>query len=294
MITSIEAVGSGAPGTAGGDCVGEYPGNGGNGGGGGARAVKYNVSVTPGTGMTVYVGNGSATYSGLYFSGWLCLAYSAQGETGGQAAWGYVGDYISSGTNGSDGAMGTGGGSGYATGGLGGNGGNSDYGSGGVGGNPGGYGAGTYNGSPGGNGGNWGAGGGGGGGGGFFGGVNGPGGAGGSQWQGFVQIIYTPYVARPPTVTSVSPTFGSPGGGQSVVITGTNFDNGVSAVKFGAINANSFVVNSATQITAVTPQHAYGVFDVIVTNVDGTSVTSSADYYTFKASGLFNAPMGGL
>ena len=295
FITSIESVGSGAPGTAGGDCSAFFPGNGGNGGGGGARAVKYNVAVTPGTGMTVYAGNGSGTYSGLYSSiaGWLCLAYSAQGSTGGQAAWGYVGDYISNGSSGVTGDPGTGQGSDLATGGKGGNGGTSDYGGAGLGGTPGGQVYGQAFGNPGGNATNWGSGGGGGGGGGYLA-VQGPGGAGGAAYQGFVQIIYTPYVARPPTVTSVSPSFGSPGGGQSVVITGTNFDNGVSAVKFGATNASSFVVNSSTQITAVTPQHAYGIFDVMVTNVDGTSATSSSDHYTFKATGLFNAPMGGL
>ena len=68
----------------------------------------------------------------------------------------------------------------------------------------------------------------------------------------------------------------------------------VSAVKFGTDNAASYIVNTATQITAVTPQHAAGTFDVRVVNVDGTSATSGADLFTFKASGGFNSPMLGF
>ena len=65
------------------------------------------------------------------------------------------------------------------------------------------------------------------------------------------------YLAPLPTVTSVSPASGSTNGGTSVVITGTNFVN-VTGVEFslnggGTMAATSFVVNSPTQITAVTP-----------------------------------------
>ena len=78
------------------------------------------------------------------------------------------------------------------------------------------------------------------------------------------------------------------------MVTGTNFDNSVSGVKFGTVPATSYVVNSSTQITAVSPQHVTGIFDIFVTNVDGTNSSSSSDYYTFKASAGFNIPMGGL
>src|SRR6266702_4456930 len=56
--------------------------------------------------------------------------------------------------------------------------------------------------------------------------------------------------ASAPTVTGVSPTSGTTLGTTSVTITGTNL-TAASAVKFGATNASSFVVNSATSITAV-------------------------------------------
>jgi hypothetical protein len=42
---------------------------------------------------------------------------------------------------------------------------------------------------------------------------------------------------------------------QTVVITGTNF-TGATAVRFGAVPATSFTVESATQITAISPPQA--------------------------------------
>ena len=60
-------------------------------------------------------------------------------------------------------------------------------------------------------------------------------------------------VPPPVVVTSFSPNFvcGQAGGAQ-VVITGSNF-TGTTAVQFNGIAATSFVINSDTQITAVTP-----------------------------------------
>lgn len=56
------------------------------------------------------------------------------------------------------------------------------------------------------------------------------------------------YLDPTPTITSLSTTLSAIG--NTVVITGTNFTS-VLAVKFGGVNAASFIVNSATQITAV-------------------------------------------
>ncbi|MCE0539203.1 IPT/TIG domain-containing protein, partial [Kineosporia rhizophila] len=84
----------------------------------------------------------------------------------------------------------------------------------------------------------------------------------------------------PPTVSAVSPARGPLGGGNSVVITGTGL-TGASAVKFGATNASSFTVNSATQITAVAPAGSLGTIDVTVTTTGGTSAVSSADQYAY-------------
>ena len=86
---------------------------------------------------------------------------------------------------------------------------------------------------------------------------------------------FTYVTILPPTVTGVSPSTGSGAGGTSVTITGTSL-NGATAVKFGNTAAASFVVNSATSISAVSPAGT-GVVDITVTTALGTSATGSAD-----------------
>ncbi|WP_229168697.1 Ig-like domain repeat protein [Bradyrhizobium altum] len=54
-------------------------------------------------------------------------------------------------------------------------------------------------------------------------------------------------------------------------------------MRFGAVNATSFVVNSSERITAVAPAGT-GTVDVTVTNPSGTSSTSPVDQYTYVAS----------
>ncbi|MEU8569589.1 IPT/TIG domain-containing protein [Streptomyces pathocidini] len=77
------------------------------------------------------------------------------------------------------------------------------------------------------------------------------------------------YVAGP-VVSSISPDEGPIAGGTVVTITGTGF-SGATAVTFDGIPAVSFTVDSATQITAVTPGHTAGAASVIVTGPGGTS-----------------------
>ena len=79
-------------------------------------------------------------------------------------------------------------------------------------------------------------------------------------------------VAACPTITSFTPTFGPVG--TSVTITGTNF-TGATPVTFNNVAA-TFVVNSATQITATVPATAT-TGKVKVTNPAG-SATSTADF----------------
>jgi len=85
-----------------------------------------------------------------------------------------------------------------------------------------------------------------------------------------------------PTVTELEPPAGPVVGGNSVVITGTNFI-GVTLVKFGTKNALEFEVDSATQITAVAPAGAAGTtVDVRVTTPGGTSaITALASKYSY-------------
>jgi methionine-rich copper-binding protein CopC len=95
---------------------------------------------------------------------------------------------------------------------------------------------------------------------------------------------YAGAVSTPPAVTGVSPNGGGLPGGTTVTLTGTNFI-GATAVFFGGIAANSFTVNSSTQITAVAPASAVaGAVDVTVTTPGGTSATSSADRFTYVAA----------
>jgi hypothetical protein len=89
--------------------------------------------------------------------------------------------------------------------------------------------------------------------------------------------------ASAPTVTAVSPTSGTTAGGTAVTITGTNF-TGSTGVSFGSTAAASFVVNSSTSITAVSPPEAAATIDITVTTYAGTSGTSSSDHYTYSAA----------
>ena len=61
----------------------------------------------------------------------------------------------------------------------------------------------------------------------------------------------------PPTISSVSPGFGSVAGGTTVTIIGTNFQTGA-MVALGNLAATSVAVVNATTITAVTGAHAGG------------------------------------
>jgi hypothetical protein len=70
-----------------------------------------------------------------------------------------------------------------------------------------------------------------------------------------------------PTISNVNPTAVSISGGTSVVITGTNLA-GALAVTFGNYPAASFVINSSTQITAISPVLVAGGYKV---SVDGAA-----------------------
>lgn len=84
-----------------------------------------------------------------------------------------------------------------------------------------------------------------------------------------------------PTVSGLSPTSGSTGGGTSVTISGTNF-TGATSVTFGGTSV-AFTVTSGTRITASSPAHPAGVVDVRVTTGGGQSAVANADKFTFVA-----------
>jgi hypothetical protein len=94
---------------------------------------------------------------------------------------------------------------------------------------------------------------------------------------------YTFNLASVPSVTSISPTSGTTGGGTSVTLTGTNF-TGATSVLFGTVPAASFTVNSATSITATSPAEPAATVDITVLTPSGSSTTGSGDHYTFSAA----------
>ena len=92
-----------------------------------------------------------------------------------------------------------------------------------------------------------------------------------------------------PVVSGVTPSSGPLAGGNTVVITGSNFvDLSPGAVLFGS-NSATYSVNSAgTIITASAPSATgVGTVDVTVTNPLGASVITPADAYTYLANATF-------
>lgn len=96
------------------------------------------------------------------------------------------------------------------------------------------------------------------------------------------EIELSAEVQPTPEVDSISPTSGSVTGGTEVKITGTDF-TGASAVKFGALTAASFKVESDTEIVAKAPKSKkVGTFDVTVTTLAGTSAAVRGDRFTYN------------
>jgi hypothetical protein len=91
-------------------------------------------------------------------------------------------------------------------------------------------------------------------------------------------------------VAGVSPS--SAPQGSTVTITGTGF-TGASAVTFGTLAAPTYVVDSDTMITAVTPAVRTGTVDVTVANAGGTSITNSSDQFTFVLTPRVSSLSGG-
>ena len=90
--------------------------------------------------------------------------------------------------------------------------------------------------------------------------------------------LATTTITPVPTVTGISPQTGTPAGGTSVTITGTDLGN-ASAVDFGA-TPGAITADSSTSVTATSPAGS-GTVDITVTNPDGTSAIVAADQYSY-------------
>lgn len=91
-----------------------------------------------------------------------------------------------------------------------------------------------------------------------------------------------------PTITSLDVTSGTAAGGTAVDITGTGF-TATPGVTFGGTAATSVVRVSATHVTCVTPAHAVGAVDVVLTNPDTQTATKSNGYTYVPAETPFPA-----
>lgn len=86
--------------------------------------------------------------------------------------------------------------------------------------------------------------------------------------------------ASAPTILSILPSSGSQAGGDTVTITGTNFQTAPS-VMFGGNPATSVTLQSETVITAKVPAHSPGKVNVTVINTDG-QYALIVDGYTYN------------
>jgi subtilase family serine protease len=84
------------------------------------------------------------------------------------------------------------------------------------------------------------------------------------------------YVA-PPAISSIAPGFGPTAGGTTITITGTGFTD-TPAVHIGSLPATTITFVSDTTLTAVTPAHAAGPVDILLTNPDGQMVTETEGF----------------
>jgi len=98
---------------------------------------------------------------------------------------------------------------------------------------------------------------------------------------GMVVLTVPAGASSGPVVTAVDASIGSTAGGDTVDVVGTDL-TGTTEVDFGTTPATTFTVDSATQLTAVTPAVTTGIVDVTVTTPQGTSPATGADLFSYQ------------
>lgn len=88
--------------------------------------------------------------------------------------------------------------------------------------------------------------------------------------------------AGAPAITGLSTQRGPASGGSSVILSGSDF-KGATEVRFGAVQATGFTVDSATRITATAPAGSPGTVAVSVTTPEGTSPASATAQFSYQA-----------
>jgi hypothetical protein len=94
--------------------------------------------------------------------------------------------------------------------------------------------------------------------------------------------IAAPVIDTPaaPVVYSISDTGGTIAGGEIIVVSGYGF-TGITTVTVGGTNATDYEVNSPYQLTLITPAHAAGAAQVVISNASGASATGAFSTYTY-------------
>ena len=92
------------------------------------------------------------------------------------------------------------------------------------------------------------------------------------------------------TLSTVSPFSGPASGGTGVTLTGTGF-TGATGVTFGGTAATSVNVVGSTTVTAVTPAHATGAVDVVITTPSDSATKTNG--YTYLTTAVGQSAYGG-
>ncbi|HYH09727.1 MAG TPA: IPT/TIG domain-containing protein [Thermoanaerobaculia bacterium] len=96
------------------------------------------------------------------------------------------------------------------------------------------------------------------------------------------------FLEPPPTISSITPTFGPSTGNTAITINGSGFLPGIE-VFLGGAKATGVNVVSATQLTAVTTPGVAGTVNVIVKNSDGQSATRT-NGFTYRGIATITPP----
>jgi hypothetical protein len=92
---------------------------------------------------------------------------------------------------------------------------------------------------------------------------------------------------------AVNPNIGNTSGGESVTLIGANF-TGDEAVTFGGAAATGVAMTDPSRLSVITPAHASGAVDVVVTAKDGQTATLSGGFtYRHATGGSCSCDLGG-
>src|SRR3990167_24511 len=93
-----------------------------------------------------------------------------------------------------------------------------------------------------------------------------------------------------PTLASITPSSGAAAGGTGFTLTGTNL-TGATGITFDGVAATSVNVVNSTTVTGVTPAHAVGAVDVVITTPQGTATLT--DGYEYLTTAVGQSAYGG-